>query len=625
MKKTINLTLVCLFLLVTAVNYKAQDDPEFERLRKTVDIISKVNALPIDFEQSSAEMTYTGLLNLQQQALLLKQLPAGVVFEVGVHNFAVGDEAINIKLTEARGEKIRKVLLGLGINAASLVVKGYGSSKPVASNANETERLKNKRVQYLVVKSGAAPANQPVKSIESVIAAGKGWGKVVIGASRSEVEAALGAPEEFGAGGTAETKTGRYYKQGVVVVYDSASLRVTEIRFIGDAKLYGATSVTFQSFQGKPDKNLAWDASVAQVVNVYGAPANRESFTDSRTNLEVVHLIYPGARFIFKGDKLLQINVMGGGTQSAVVNPAGSTESRPSPTVQANPLLGKQLYEATEKNQTETALRLIKQGAKLDYDENADTTLTLSIRNRNSELTRALLEAGANPDFAESTYNVTPLHMAAQMSNFELVKLLIDKYKVNINHRSKSGRTPLIVAAEFNSGIEIVHFLLLRGADPNAVNNDNQSALSIAVKDDKTDMIAILKSVSSAKVKAATESGASIPTVTPPTRSSTSDTRSDLAREAEAEFEVLMRDLKEANDQYADAIKKLQAAYEADRRNGTTANTFYKGTRARAQRQLDYVHQRIKDYLQKYGRVLSADVKKTLREWNESVPTYVPI
>lgn len=107
---------------------------------------------------------------------------------------------------------------------------------------------------------------------------------------------------------------------------------------------------------------------------------------------------------------------------------------------------------------------------------------------------------------------------------------------------------------------------------------------------------------------------------------SVSDSSDDNSgNELQDEYDQLISDLKAANAQYDDAIKKLQRAYEADAKNGTTANTFYKGTRARAQRQLDYVHNRIKEFLRQYGKRLPANIRKELQDWDENVPTTVPI
>lgn len=148
------------------------------------------------------------------------------------------------------------------------------------------------------------------QSSDSKIVAGKGSGKVILGASQAEIEETLGKAEEIinptlSPGDSAAI----YSAKGLVVVYERATMRVKLLRFIGDGKLYGSRQ-TFQSFQGSPDKNIAWGASVAEVVKAYGEPLKRESYNSYGTNVEVTNLYYSNAHFILKGGKLFQINIM---------------------------------------------------------------------------------------------------------------------------------------------------------------------------------------------------------------------------------------------------------------------------------------------------------------------------
>lgn len=111
------------------------------------------------------------------------------------------------------------------------------------------------------------------------IVAGKGWGRVVIGGSSSEVEAVLGK-SEVSDNSQPDNVYATYFAKGVVVVYDGAG-RVKAVRFIGNALLYANGKTKFQSFPGAPDKNLTWGASTAQVIAAYGNPARRDSAGES--------------------------------------------------------------------------------------------------------------------------------------------------------------------------------------------------------------------------------------------------------------------------------------------------------------------------------------------------------
>ena len=79
----------------------------------------------------------------------LKDNP-NIKVEIQGHTDNVGSDAYNMKLSEARAKAVYDVLLRLGIPASQMTYKGYGESKPVASNATEAGRAKNRRTVFLI-------------------------------------------------------------------------------------------------------------------------------------------------------------------------------------------------------------------------------------------------------------------------------------------------------------------------------------------------------------------------------------------------------------------------------------------------------------------------------------------
>lgn len=67
--------------------------------------------------------------------------------EIAGHTDNVGGADYNQKLSEARAASVQKALIDLGIKAERLAAKGYGNTKPLADNATEDGRAKNRRVQ----------------------------------------------------------------------------------------------------------------------------------------------------------------------------------------------------------------------------------------------------------------------------------------------------------------------------------------------------------------------------------------------------------------------------------------------------------------------------------------------
>lgn len=72
--------------------------------------------------------------------------------EVAGHTDSRGSDAYNMKLSQQRAEAVRNYLVGKGIAADRLSAKGYGESQPVASNATDEDRFKNRRVELVRIK-----------------------------------------------------------------------------------------------------------------------------------------------------------------------------------------------------------------------------------------------------------------------------------------------------------------------------------------------------------------------------------------------------------------------------------------------------------------------------------------
>lgn len=78
----------------------------------------------------------------------------------------------NWELSQARArEVVRYLVEEAGVNAETVSAVGYGDSQPVASNASEEGRIKNRRVEILVLApkpSEPAPEEAPAAPVESV-------------------------------------------------------------------------------------------------------------------------------------------------------------------------------------------------------------------------------------------------------------------------------------------------------------------------------------------------------------------------------------------------------------------------------------------------------------------------
>jgi outer membrane protein OmpA-like peptidoglycan-associated protein len=71
--------------------------------------------------------------------------------DIAGHTDNIGDPAKNQKLSEERVKVIKDYLLKNGIDGSRVTGKGYGGTKPVASNENEETRKMNRRVEFTIV------------------------------------------------------------------------------------------------------------------------------------------------------------------------------------------------------------------------------------------------------------------------------------------------------------------------------------------------------------------------------------------------------------------------------------------------------------------------------------------
>ena len=71
--------------------------------------------------------------------------------EIAVHTDSLGDAAVNLKLSQRRADAVRKALVQRGVQPDLLIAAGYGETQPIASNARESGRRENRRVEFRVV------------------------------------------------------------------------------------------------------------------------------------------------------------------------------------------------------------------------------------------------------------------------------------------------------------------------------------------------------------------------------------------------------------------------------------------------------------------------------------------
>ena len=117
------------------------------------DLLFALNDSMVNFASDSAEVPEAMAPFLKSAAADLKQLKAGHVLEIAGYTDSTGDAALNLALSQKRAEAVREALIKYGADPDMLVAKGYGEADPVAGNDSAEGRLKNRRIEYHVVKA----------------------------------------------------------------------------------------------------------------------------------------------------------------------------------------------------------------------------------------------------------------------------------------------------------------------------------------------------------------------------------------------------------------------------------------------------------------------------------------
>ncbi len=105
----------------------------------------------IQFNQSTAEMLPEAKSDLDRVLVFMSQNP-GIVIELAGHTDNQGDFDQNVTLSRQRAETVKAYLVGKGIATNRIQTRGYGGTRPVATNNDEKRRQLNRRVEMTIVK-----------------------------------------------------------------------------------------------------------------------------------------------------------------------------------------------------------------------------------------------------------------------------------------------------------------------------------------------------------------------------------------------------------------------------------------------------------------------------------------
>lgn len=119
----------------------------------------------LTFEPTKAIIKATSFPYLDELVTVIQDTEALTwSLEIQGHTDNRGGTDENQKLSEARANAVKKYLVDKGVKAERIIAKGFGLSKPIATNDTAEGREKNRRVEFIIKKPAAtAPKSDQAK------------------------------------------------------------------------------------------------------------------------------------------------------------------------------------------------------------------------------------------------------------------------------------------------------------------------------------------------------------------------------------------------------------------------------------------------------------------------------
>eukprot|EP00744_Colponema_vietnamica_P008548 GILI01012188.1.p1 GENE.GILI01012188.1~~GILI01012188.1.p1 ORF type:complete len:385 (+),score=54.26 GILI01012188.1:153-1157(+) len=150
------------------------------------------------------------------------------------------------------------------------------------------------------------------------------------------------------------------------------------------------------------------------------------------------------------------------------------------------------LFAITQHCTPQVMQALLKGGASVEgRGVDNETPLYAAVFNRELELVKALLVAGANPNAKNGTDSESPLHCAARFGFVSIAEALL-KGGADINMVNVRSECALFIASKANR-FEMVYFLLCNDVEKHTPDRDGHSALFIASEKRFTSIVALLQ------------------------------------------------------------------------------------------------------------------------------------
>jgi outer membrane protein OmpA-like peptidoglycan-associated protein/tetratricopeptide (TPR) repeat protein len=119
---------------------------------KNIAVGSKIALRNIFFDTGKSTLRSESNAELERLVKLMKDVPS-LNIEISGHTDNTGSAKLNESLSQDRAQAVVNYLTSKGIAAGRMTAKGYGASKPVATNNTADGRQQNRRTEFEILKN----------------------------------------------------------------------------------------------------------------------------------------------------------------------------------------------------------------------------------------------------------------------------------------------------------------------------------------------------------------------------------------------------------------------------------------------------------------------------------------
>ena len=138
--------------------------------------------------------------------------------------------------------------------------------------------------------------------------------------------------------------------------------------------------------------------------------------------------------------------------------------------------------------------RLLQNGCDINAQtlHTKDTPLLLAIHMQQLQTVKLLIEHGADVNLGTGSmvYHVSPLRTALERGNRDIVKLLIDTKRINLNAIDKFKES--ILSISLSHYPDFIEMLVEAGCDPNCTDRYGRTPLTVMANSRNTEMVKFL-------------------------------------------------------------------------------------------------------------------------------------